>query len=340
MKSNFLILLVISLFSLTFFACATRSIPEPNIPSQQAQSTLDDIHHNFPDNMRLTAKIDYVDEINAKRVVGQDLILSIQTPQNMRITISAFDKAISTLVSDGKGFSLIDISQNVYVTGLATPQNISQILPVFLSAADLFRVIYGMYPTDGLTHNALQTQSFSWDEKNGGYKRSLQMNNGQVQNVFYAWPSGDIFKITVTQDDKTIYTFEAQNFKDYKENDKSYRYPELILFQLPLQKTDVRLRIENRDFNVDFSPAVFRLLPPAGAQIITLDPIQPNPTAPVQTDTPLPPQQPAPSASSDDENSNAQTSDSPLAELPQTTDDTQILNPTPSTETTPASNNP
>ena len=182
--------LLLAFFCLSLYACA-GSVPEPQIPVADAQNAIDSSNSAFPDSMRLIAKIDYVDEINAKRVAGQDLILSAQTPSSMRITISAFDKAISSLVSDGTGFSLIDVTQNVYITGLATPQNIAQILPVFLSAGDLYRVIYGMYPTDGLSSDALSSQSFAWDEKNGSYKRSLTMANGDVENIYYAWPSAD-----------------------------------------------------------------------------------------------------------------------------------------------------
>lgn len=257
-----------------FYACAAHRFPEPEVPVDKAREDIEALSQNraFPNSMRLMTKVDYVDELNAKRVVGQDLILSAQAPSNMRITISAFDKAISTLVSDGKGFSLMDVSQNVYITGLATPENIAQILPVYLSASDLYRVIYGLYPVDGLMSDADEKQSFAWDETVGGYKRSLNMKNGLTENVFYDWPDGNIIRITVTNQDETLYIYEASGFKSFNdENDVSYSYPSQILFKLPPQKTDVRLRIENRDVNVDFSPAVFRLLPPNGAKIIVLN---------------------------------------------------------------------
>lgn len=271
MKKIFNIILV-SLISLAFFGCAsTGKVPEPSVPLGDALSTIENLKHNTPRSMRINSRIDYVDEINAKRVVGQDLILSAQEPSSLRITISAFDKALAALVSDGIAFALMDTSQNVFVTGIASPDNISRILPVFLSASDLYRVIYGLYPVDGLADDFEDRKSFQWDEKNGGYRLSLPMQNGLVENVFYSWPDGDIFKITVVENDKIVYQYEASEFKTYSDDNQSWRFPNQILFSLPVQKTDVRLRVEKRDMNVDFAPAVFRLMPPAGAKIIVLD---------------------------------------------------------------------
>ncbi len=271
MKKIFNIVLA-SLISLTFFGCASAGkFPEPAVPVADALSTIENLNREPPRSMRINSRIDYVDEINAKRVVGQDLILSAQTPASLRITISAFDKALAALVSDGIVFSLMDTSQNVFVTGIASPDNISRILPVFLSASDLYRVIYGLYPVDGLAEDFEDRKSFQWDEKNGGYRLSLPMQNGLVENVYYSWPDGDIFKITVVESDKIVYQYEASEFKKYTEDNQSWRFPSQILFSLPVQKTDVRLRVEKRDMNVDFAPAVFRLMPPAGAKILILD---------------------------------------------------------------------
>ena len=262
----------ISLIPTLFFGCkSTGNLPEPEIPKQQALAQIEQRSDATPETMRINARVDYVDEMNNKRVVGQDLILSSQKPSQMRITISAFDKAIATLVSDGEKFSLIDVGQNVFVTGTATPENISKILPVFLSAADLYRVIFGGFPTDGLAENYLENQTFAWDNAQGGYDRALPMQNGFTEHVYYAWPSGDIFRITVTKDEEIFYQYDASEFKNYEQDGVTYRYPAEILFNLPKQKTDVRLRVDKRDIDVEFSPAVFKLSPPNGVRVIEMD---------------------------------------------------------------------
>ena len=228
----------------------------------------------MPQAMRMMTKVDYVDESHGQRVVGQDLVISAQQPANMRITVSAFDKAVSTLVTDGTGFSLMDVSQNVYITGLATPENIARILPVYLSARDLYRVIYGQFPMDGVDN--ADEFLLEWDEEKGGYCKTLSLKNGFIEKVYYDWPKGDIFLITVSDGDSIIYTYEASAFKTYTANHQSWRYPNQILFKLPKQKTDVRLRVEKRDMDVEFSDAVFQLLPPEGARLIVLDSLEPE----------------------------------------------------------------
>ena len=265
--------------------------PEPAVAIEEVRTALAQEREAGPYAMRIMTKVDYVDGKNNKRVVGQDLVLSSQMPQDMRITISAFDKAISTLVTDGKVFALMDVSQNVYLAGMATPENISQILPVALSAADLYRVIHGGFPVDDLADGALENATVQWDGKEGGYRRAMQTKDGGVQNVYYAYPSWDVFKITVTHEDNTTYSYEASDFKTYQQDGKAFRYPKQIIFRLPQEDTNVRLRVEKCDLDVRFSAAVFRLMPVQGAKIIILDNLgetAENGNAPAESETPAP----------------------------------------------------
>ena len=265
------LLMALNLPVLTTGCAGSKLTPEPAVASSEVLQTLDSKALVQPETMRIASRVDYVDDMHNKRVVGQDLVISSRQPQSMRITISAFDKAIATLVTDGVAFALMDVSQNAYVTGIATPENISKILPVFLSASDLYRVIHGLYPVDDLAPDAFDTQTFAWDGRENGYCRTLNMKNGNVQHVYYKYPNGDIFKIVVKNQDNAVYTYEASDFKNYSADGNTYRFPGKILFSLPEYKTDVRLRIDKVDFNVELSDAVFMLMPPQGAQIFILE---------------------------------------------------------------------
>lgn len=272
--------LAVLLTSLACIGCHA-TIPMPEVPIADAQVQILDKPQHHPKSMRLTARVDYVDEKNAQRAVGQDLILSATDNGSMRLTISAFDKSVAVLVTDGTTFALIDATQNAYITGRASADNIAQILPVRLSASDLHRVLFGAYPIDNLAQNADALASFHWDSKLGGYVYTLPLAQGGTQKVYYRWPSGDIFRIDVTdENDKSIYLYEASDFTDKTFGDESYRFPNKILFQLPLDKTDVQLRIDKRDLNVEFNPAVFRLFPPQGAKIYVSDGISPETPTP------------------------------------------------------------
>jgi len=258
--------------------CATTRFPEPNLTPDSALSTLT-APKPSPDTMRIIAKIDYVDGSQNKRVVGRDFVISARAPQSMRMTLSSFDKALSTLVTDGHGFSLIDTTQNIFVSGRATAQNLSQILPLYLSASDIYRILIGSFPTDDLAQDAFARQSFAWNPKVGAYQRSLPQASGNILNVFYHYPHGDIVMITITQDDDIIYQYEAKDFKDFdlsgsadasETSSASLRLPQTIVFRMKPQQTDVRFRIERRDMNCDLSPAVFNLFPPEGVSVILM----------------------------------------------------------------------
>ena len=269
---NYLSILLSILLISAFSSSCARSIPMPQVELADAQRQIIDAVRPVPETMRAIARVDYVDEKNKKRAVGQELILSADDNAQLRMTVSAFDKAIAVLVTDGTTFGLFDVGQNAYVTGRATPDSISSILPVRLSALDLHRVLFGSYPTDELAPNAHETAEFYWDSKLGGYCYALPLINGATQKAYYSWPDKDIFRIDVSNSKgDVIYRYEASNFTSQKSGDVVYRFPDKIRFSLPIKKADVQLRIDKRDLDVEFAPAVFRLLPPQGAKVLVVE---------------------------------------------------------------------
>ncbi len=273
-----------------FTGCAATKYAEPNVTPQAALLTINDARTATyqPNTVRLIAKVDYYDGSQNKRVVGRDFVISAQAPANLRVTLSSFDKALSTLVTNGYTFGLLDAMNNVFVTGRATPQNLAQILPLYLSAHDLFRVLISQYPDENV--DSLISEQLEWDSSVGGYRQDLQLKDGRIQHVFHAYPSGDLVRMTITNGDKLEYDFQASDFavfKSHADDDldedvraasepNSVRLPQTIVFSLKPQKTDVRLRIESYDIDVDFVPQVFDLVPPPGTPVAVLrDPNEP-----------------------------------------------------------------
>ena len=269
-KKSLPFVLILALMG-AFSSCA-RSVPMPKIELSDAQRQIVGATRPVPETMRTSARVDFVDEKNKKRAVGQELILSADENAKLRLTVSAFDKAVAVLVTDGTTFGLFDVAQNAYLTGRATPDAISSIIPIRLSALDLHRVLFGSYPTDNLAHNALKDADFNWDSKRGGYRLALPVKHGGCQNVYYSWPEKDIFRIEVNDSNgDTVYLYEAFEFTSQKLDDVDYRFPDIIRFNLPAEKTDVQLRIDKRDLNVEFNPAVFRIMPPKGTKVLFVD---------------------------------------------------------------------
>ena len=276
--------------SLALSTGCTTFHKEPAVSPTQAQETILQSRslHYSPDTLRLTAKVDYYDGSQNKRVVGRDFIISAQAPANLRVTLSSFDKALSTLVTNGNTFGLLDAMNDVFVTGRATPANLAQLLPLYLSAHDIFRVLTAQYPDENVSENT--PHDLVWDTGVGAYKLTLNLKDGRTERVYFAYPSGDIVKMTISLADEIQYEYTADDFETYSpeqdddimdEDVKSsspapaIRLPKTILFKLKPEKTDVRLRIDQYTLDCEFAPQVFDLFPPSGTRIVVLhdDPI-------------------------------------------------------------------
>lgn len=291
-RACFWLILIIALST----GCASFH-KEPAVTPTQAQQTILQSRSQAysPDTLRLTAKVDYYDGSQNKRVVGRDFIISAQAPASLRVTLSSFDKALSTLVTNGNTFGLLDAMNDVFVTGRATPSNLAQLLPLYLSAHDIFRVLTAQYPDENVSENA--QPDLVWDANVGAYKMTLNLKDGRTEHVYFAYPSGDIVKMTISRNDEIQYEYTAEDFASYSpEQDEDFadeetdlsspaptiRLPKTVLFKLKPEKTDVRLRIDQYTLDCDFAPQVFDLFPPPGTRIVVLhdDPI---PVAPIST---------------------------------------------------------
>lgn len=246
-------------------ACAASIKPQP-APPEEVLATLG-TRLSAPSSVRIQAKVDYFDDVKHERVVGRDFVISAQAPANLRVTLSSFDKALSTLVTNGERFWLIDTMQNIYAEGSATAENISQILPLYLSAVALFEVLVGDYPTQDLADDWEKTQSLSWDGKVGAYVLSQNKKNGQTQRVYFDYPDKNIVRLEFLEEDKIVYTYEA---KDFIDNGALRAYPEKIAFKIPQKEIELRLRVQKRDDNVEFKPQVFTLARPAGIRYVPM----------------------------------------------------------------------
>ena len=295
-RPHFILLFFLALIALP--AC-TPFYKEPAVTPVQARHTITENReqHYTPETLRLTAKVDYYDGSQNKRVAGRDFIISARTPASLRVTLSSFDKALSTLVTDGHTFGMLDAMNNVFVTGLATPANLAQLLPLYLSAHDIFRILTARHPDDNVVESP--APELRWNTEVGAYQLDLELSDGRTEHVFYAYPSGDIVKITISRGEETQYEFSASDFGVfYPEQDddipddapkttptRSIRLPKTVIFKLKPQKTDVRLRVDSYALDCEFSPQVFQLVPPQGTRVIVLHddsvvnmPDTPNPT--------------------------------------------------------------
>lgn len=264
-----LLLLVVLCAALLFSACC-GTVKRP----ADALATTGDVVAGIDARMaavqdvRIAAKVDYYDEERGERVVARDVSLSAAAPASLRVTLSSFDKALASLASDGTEFSMLNLQENVYYHGPATVQNLSQLFPLFLSGADFVRVLRGGFPIEPLADGWRENTELGWNAETGRYRLELPTVDGGLQIVELTHPELGVASIVIKNNGKSLYTYEAKDFTTSGEG----LYPEKSRFTLVERETDVTLRVEKYDANVEPSARIFNIPAPAGAEVLYLGP--------------------------------------------------------------------
>jgi len=215
-------------------------------------------------DLRIVAKVDYRDLERRERVVGRDVVISAKAPSLLRVTLSSFDKALATLVTDGNLFQLLDVQQNTYFHGPATPRNLGRLLPLNLSAGDFYRVLAGAFPVALLSAEWPREAVLGWNGKTGCYVLDLPREAGGRLLVELEHPSLNIVEMRIVEAGKVVYVYKARDFVARG----GAQLPQRVRFEIGDDEIDVTLRVERVDVNVDPKAQVFSLPPPPGIEQI------------------------------------------------------------------------
>ncbi|PJB43246.1 MAG: hypothetical protein CO108_10290 [Deltaproteobacteria bacterium CG_4_9_14_3_um_filter_63_12] len=217
-------------------------------------------------DVRIAAKVDYYDEERGERVVARDVSLSAAAPASLRVTLSSFDKALASLASDGTDFSMLNLQENVYYHGPATVENLSQLFPLFLSGADFVRVLRGGFPIELLADGWREKTELGWNQETGRYRLEVATVDGGLQLVELTYPELGVAQIEIKKDGESLYTYEGKDFQ----SPGVALFPVKSRFTLVERDTDVTLRVEGFDANVEPNERIFKIPPPAGAKVVDL----------------------------------------------------------------------
>ena len=226
-----------------------------------------DVRLDSIEDVRIATKADYWDEERRERIAGRDVSISAALPGSLRVTLSSFDKALASLASDGVDFAMLDLQNNIYYYGPATAQNISKLIPIYLSGEDFVRVLCGGFPTDTLVVGWRESTTLSWNDHSGRYRLDMPTVDG-TQQVELTHPDLAVAEIRIRRDDEDVYIYRAKNFTaiDGIPTAKKSR------FELVEREIDVTLRIERWDYNVEPPETLYRIAPPAGSELVPLGP--------------------------------------------------------------------
>ncbi len=198
----------------------------------------------------------------SKRLKAHTVVL-VRRPAKLRFeTESFFDQPLSILITDGMRFSLWDMQEGRFLSGRATPDNISRVIPIPMDGPEVVGIIMGDPPLIAYAQSALR-----WDPDQGQYHLTLS-NSRQTQQIWIHPERLRPVKIVCEQEGKLLYRLQYQEWQGGKQDP---HFPTKIRFEMPARDIQLRLRLREVERNVELSKELFELTPPPGLSVEIID---------------------------------------------------------------------
>ncbi len=172
-------------------------------------------------------------------------------------TLSPFGTPLLLLAADGDRLGVSVPPRGVYYTGRASPANLGRFFRIPLRLEDLVDILLYRAPLPGATEQrtlALDAGGWSVERRSAGRHQELRFD-GQRRLVELRYFAKDELFLEV------IYGgFEG-----------AVNLPRQVSIALPELDTRASLDFEEVTFNGSPRPELFRLVPPAGATVVSLD---------------------------------------------------------------------
>jgi outer membrane lipoprotein-sorting protein len=264
------LLLALASFAAFSLAC-TRHIAPPENAIEQPEKLRAAIEARLSQVQGARFKevvLDYFGD--GQRVKVRQLIL-VKRPDKLRVQtrVPGTDAIMSLLVTDGESFAMHKRDTNEYFTGAPTPENISRLLPIDLSARDVVRVMLGGAPWDRFERSDAPA-TLSWNTETGRYVYGKPTPSGGVLQM-QVRPT-DYAVVAVTEKNasgETTYRYTTEDWKRVGKGGK-IALPEYRRFVWPARDLDFSLDVGETEIDPGLADGLFQLPPPAGSTIIPL----------------------------------------------------------------------
>ncbi|HUJ28445.1 MAG TPA: DUF4292 domain-containing protein [Myxococcales bacterium] len=209
--------------------------PEPAALYAEVQAA-----HRVPQTMSCDAKAFVEAQQNGGRY---SLHILVKRPRSLRIeALTPMGDPAAVLVADDGQFALLDLRNNVFYRGPATPENLSRLIPAPLTPDELVALLTGA-PPDGRP----------WDSKREGDGYRLRLG---------------IDTVTLGADLRVLHVARGDLWHvDLDDHDDSSGAQVPRTLHLEAKDTKVDLRTRNHAYGQPPPPQAFRLQPPAGMRV-------------------------------------------------------------------------
>jgi hypothetical protein len=179
--------------------------------------------------------------------------------------VSPFDTALVTLTADGQRFSSIDHKNHVFYSGPAKACNIARVFGLALAPAEVARALSGGVPVIAHRQAALR-----WDRCRGAEELTLSGEGGLTQRIWMRQRGGAWQVLRATVRDAKGKVVVALSFEHHRRHGARWA-PDVIKLQQPARGSDVIIRYQKLELDVEIPDEAFRLAAPAGLPERVLD---------------------------------------------------------------------
>jgi hypothetical protein len=171
-----------------------------------------------------------------------------------------FGNPVAVLVASGGRFSLYDAQKKVLYTGAATPENLSRLVPVPVSAGELVEILLGSAP--------LPASAPVDVARDDGHLR-IRFEEGDARLDAWIGAHAAVMKARRSVPGEGRGSWRVE-FAEHRAHGAAW-FPDW--FSLRSEAADVRLELrwEQLEVNGALDPALFELRPPKGARIVDVD---------------------------------------------------------------------
>ena len=193
----------------------------------------------------------------------KELVIA-KSPDCLRLeTLSPLGHPEFFAVTDGKELFLFSPSENKFYHGMASPENISVFIPLNLKLEEIVSILLGKVSLIDYDTDQAECQV-----EGDFYVLRLSSEDGRFKQML---------KVSITKqkvvESKTCEKealILAVKYGHY-ESMEGELFPKDISISMPHDKTKVNVRYKKIEFFSEINPAEFRLTPPQGVEVISLE---------------------------------------------------------------------
>jgi outer membrane lipoprotein-sorting protein len=166
-------------------------------------------------------------------------------------------------VTDGKELFLFSPSENKFYHGMASPENMSVFIPLNLRLEEIVSILLGNIPLIDYDTDQAECQA-----EGDFYVLRLFTKDGRLKQVLKISLSSQKVVESETYEEEALIL--AVKYGHY-ESMEGELVPKDISISMPHDKTKVNVRYKKIEFFSEINSAEFRLIPPQGVEVISLE---------------------------------------------------------------------